>query len=58
MYCILLEFKPLAERENEFLEAWKILTKYIFENYGSKASRLHQSEGQGGGADADDRGAH
>ena len=44
MYCILIEFRPLPGKEKEFLKAWKDLTKYIYENFGSKGSRIHRSE--------------
>lgn len=44
MYCVLIEFIPLPDREQEFVHAWTELTKYIYKNYGSKGSRLHVSE--------------
>jgi hypothetical protein len=44
MYCILLEFRPTAKKEKEFLNAWKALTEYIYHNDGSQGSRIHLSE--------------
>ena len=44
MYCILLEFRPLDGKEKEFIHAWKALTEHIYQNYGSRGSRLHRSD--------------
>lgn len=44
MYCILLEFRPTPGTEEDFLGAWREFTAFIFENYGSKGSRMHLSE--------------
>ena len=44
MYCVLIEFIPLPDREQEFVHAWTDLTKYIYQNYGSMGSRLHLNE--------------
>lgn len=44
MYCVLIEFNPLPDREQEFVHAWTELTRYIYQNYGSMGSRLHLSE--------------
>lgn len=44
MYCILLEFRPLPGQEAAFAEAWEALTRHIFQQHGSKGSRLHRSQ--------------
>ena len=44
MYCIVIEFNPLPGKEQAFVEVWSELTRYIYQNYGSKGSRLHLSE--------------
>jgi quinol monooxygenase YgiN len=44
MIAVILEFEPIAEKEAEFVLAWRQCTQVIYENFGSLGSRLHKSQ--------------
>ncbi len=43
MICVLIEFIVKPGQEDEFVEAWTDLTRYIRANFGSRGSRLHDT---------------
>lgn len=43
MISALIEFVVKPGQEDEFVEAWTNLTRYIRENFGSRGSRLHRA---------------
>jgi heme-degrading monooxygenase HmoA len=43
MICVLIEFIVKPGQEDDFVEAWSELTRYIREHFGSRGSRLHDA---------------
>lgn len=43
MICVLIEFILKPGREDEFVEAWRDLTRYIRQHFDSRGSRLHRA---------------
>ena len=43
MLSVLIQFKVIVGKDDEFKQAWAALTQHIYENFGSLGSRLHKS---------------
>ena len=43
MVCVLIEFVVKPGQEDEFVQAWSDLTRYIREHFDSRGSRLHRA---------------
>ena len=43
MFCVIYSFQVKEDKEAPFIEAWKELTKLIYQYEGSLGSRIHKA---------------